>query len=99
MDINIHAVNFTPDRKLLSYVERKVAKLKRYYDHIVDVEVFMKTNNERIRNKTVEVKISMPGQHLFAKDDSRKFEIATNRAIDSIEQQLRKLKTKQRKGR
>lgn len=99
MNINIHAVNFNADRKLLTYVERKVAKLQRYYDHIVDVEVFMKTNNERIRNKTVELKISMPGQRLFARDDSRKFEIATNRAVDSMEQQVRKLKTKQRKGR
>jgi len=40
MDIKIHSVHFTADKKLIDFVEDKINKLQLFYDAIVSAEVF-----------------------------------------------------------
>ena len=40
MTVNIHAVNFDADSKLLEHVNKKVAKLSNHHDRIMKVDVF-----------------------------------------------------------
>ena len=35
MNVKIQSIKFDADRKLLDYVEKKAAKLERYFDNIV----------------------------------------------------------------
>ena len=39
MEIKIKSLKFDADQKLLDYVEKKVKKLERFYDGIVNVDV------------------------------------------------------------
>ena len=92
--MNAVHVNATP--QLLDFIQRKVDKLEAIYDRIVDGEVFLKLENcEAIDNKIVEIKLNIPGNQLFAKEQSESFEAATDQAVDALRRQLRKYKEKQ----
>ena len=66
---------------------------------MVDGEVFLRLNNEGIENKTVEIKLRVPGSQLFATEKARSFEEATGLAAEALRIQLKKFKTKLSNGR
>ena len=94
MKLQIHSIHFDADQKLLDYVQRKADKLDKFYDRIQGGEVFLRLNNSGVENKTVEIKISLPGSQIFAKEDSTTFEDATDEAIESLRRQVKKHKQK-----
>lgn len=94
MKVQVHAVHFSADQKLVSFIQRKLEKLETFYDRMVHGEVFLRLNNEGIENKTVEISLKVPGSRLFAKEQARSFEAATELAIDALKNQLKKFKTK-----
>lgn len=99
MKLQVHSIHFDADRKLINYIQKKLDKLETFYDRMVDGEVFLRLNNEGIENKTVEVKLRVPGSKLFAIEKARSFEAATGLAADALRMQIKKFKTKIRKGR
>ena len=42
MKVNVHAVNFAIDRKLVDFIQERMEKLEKYYDKIVSFDVFLK---------------------------------------------------------
>ena len=42
MKVFVQSVNFNADKELVEFAENKVASLEKYYDKIVDSEVFLK---------------------------------------------------------
>lgn len=99
MKVQVHAVHFSADQKLISFIQRKIDKLETFYDRMVNGEVFLRLNNEGVENKTVEIILNVPGNKLFAKEQAASFEAATDMATDALRQQLKKFKTKLRSGR
>ncbi|MFZ5972968.1 MAG: ribosome hibernation-promoting factor, HPF/YfiA family [Bacteroidota bacterium] len=96
MKLQVHSIHFDADRKLINFIQKKVDKLETFYDRLVDGEVFLRLNNEGIENKTVEIKLKVPGSSLFAKEQARSFEAATDMATEALRNQLKKFKTKLR---
>jgi putative sigma-54 modulation protein len=99
MKLQVHSIHFDADRKLINYIQKKLDKLETFYDRMVDGEVFLRLNNEGVENKTVEIKVRVPGNQLFAAEKARSFEAATGLAADALRMQLTKLKTKVKNGR
>lgn len=99
MKVQVHSIHFDADRKLISFIQKKLDKLDTFYDRLVDGEVFLRLNNEGIENKTVEIKLRVPGSLLFAVEKAKSFEAATGMAADALRMQLKKFKTKIRNGR
>ena len=99
MKIKVQSIHFDADKKLVNFVQKKMDKLETFYDRTVDGEVFLRLNNEGIENKTVEIKLNVPGSQLFAKEQARTFEAATDQATEALKNQLAKFKTKVTKGR
>ena len=99
MKLQVHSIHFNADSKLLTFIQKKLNKLETFYDRLVDGEVFLRLNNEGIENKTVEIKLRLPGNQLFAIEKARSFEEATDLAADALRMQLKKFKTKIKKGR
>jgi putative sigma-54 modulation protein len=81
------------------FIQKKLDKLETFYDRMVDGEVFLRLNNEGIDNKTVEIKLRVPGSQLFATEKAKSFEEATDLAADALRMQLKKFKTKVKGGR
>ena len=99
MKLQVHSIHFDADQKLVSFIQKKIAKLETFYDRMVDGEVFLRLNNEGIENKTVEIKLNVPGGKLFAAEKARSFEAAADLATSALRMQLKKFKTKLRNGR
>ncbi|MEQ8244660.1 ribosome-associated translation inhibitor RaiA [Fulvivirga sp.] len=92
MKLQIHSIHFDADQKLIAFIQKKADKLETFYDRIVDGEVFLRLNNSGIENKTVEIKLNVPGNQLFAKEQATSFEEATDLATEALRRQLRKAK-------
>ena len=99
MKLQVHAVHFSADQKLIGFIEQKVNKLETFYGRLVSGEVFLRLNNEGIENKTVEIKLKVPGSQLFAKEHAKSFEAAADLATEALRNQLKKFKTKIKNGR
>lgn len=96
MKLQMHTIHFDADQQLTDFIKSKVEKLETFYDRIVDGEVFLKHNNkDGIDNKTVEIKLFVPGTTLFSEEDAPSFEAAADAAIDAMRRQLKKFKQKQ----
>lgn len=96
MKLQVQSIHFVADRKLIEFIRKKVDKLETFHDRLVDGEVFLRLNNEGIENKTVEIKVNLPGTQLFALEKSRSFEAAADLAAASLCMQLKKFKAKLR---
>jgi putative sigma-54 modulation protein len=94
MKLQVHSIHFDADQKLINFIQKKVDKLETFYDRLVDGEVFLRLNNEGIENKTVEIKLNVPGTQLFAIEKARSFEAATDQAAEALKAQLTKFKAK-----
>jgi putative sigma-54 modulation protein len=99
MKLQVHSIHFDADRKLVDFIQRKLDKLETFYDRLLDGEVFLRLNNEGVENKTVEIKLNVPGSQLFAIEKAKSFEAAADLAALALKMQLKKFKTKIQNGR
>lgn len=97
MKIRIQSIHFDADKKLLDFVDEKVQKLNNFYENIVEGEVFLRLEkSDDTANKIVEIKLNIPGKILFAKEQCKSFEEATDNAVESLRRQIAKRKEKVR---
>ena len=97
MKVYTEANHFTADQKLLDVIEQKLGKLDNFFDRIIEARVNLKLENSgQVKDKIVEVRLSVPGDVLVAKDTERTFEAAIDKATDVLKRQLIKYKEKMR---
>jgi len=94
MRVQVQSVHFDADAKLIDFIERKLNKLETFYDRAIDAEVILRLNNEGRENKTVEIKLNIPGEQLFAEKSNGSFEAATDHCTEALRRQIRKHKDK-----
>jgi len=97
MKLKVQSIHFDADKKLLSFIQERVDKLLHFYEDIIDGEVFLKIEKaEPAENKVTEIKINIPGKVLFAKEQCKTFEEATDLAVEALRKQINKHKEKVR---
>lgn len=98
MTLNIQTVRFDADRKLTDHVRKKVDKLSTYHDRIIAVDVFLKLDNvvHQIKDKVAEIKVRIPRNEIFVKTSSKSFEASFDEALDSVINQIKRKKEKER---
>ena len=42
MKVTIQDVNFNADQSLIEFVQNRVHKMEHFFDHVIDVDVFLK---------------------------------------------------------
>ncbi len=95
MKVNVHAVGFSVDRKLVDFIQQRLDKLEKFYDKIVSSDVFLKVEKTSEKeNKVVELKIHVPGDDFVVKKQCKSFEEATELSAESLERLLVKRKEK-----
>jgi putative sigma-54 modulation protein len=95
MKLQMHSIRFDADQKLISFIQKKADKLDRFFDRIIDGEVFMRLDkDDNMENKIVEIKLNIPKNQLFAKERAKTFEAAADLAIDALRKQIIKHKDK-----
>jgi putative sigma-54 modulation protein len=95
MKVDIQSIHFTADYKLLDFVTKKLEKVQTFYDGIKSTDVYLKVEKDSEKeNKTVEVKINLNGNSIFAKEQASTFETATDLVLDKLVAQVKKHKEK-----
>lgn len=94
MKVQVQSVHFDADAKLIDFIQRKLDKLDTFYDRTIDAEVILRLNNEGVQNKTVEIKLNVPGEQLFAQKTNGSFEAATDHCAEALRRQIKKHKEK-----
>lgn len=97
MKVNTQSVNFTADRKLIDFIQKRMDKLDLFYDKIIQSDVYLKLENTSDKeNKVFEAKVMVPGDSLVVKKQCKTFEEGADIAIASLERQIKKRKEKLR---
>ncbi len=95
MKVNVHAVNFTVDKKLVDFIQERMDKLEKYYDKIVASDIFLKVEKTSEKeNKIVEVKLHVPGDDFLVQKQCKSFEEAVDQSAEALERLLLKRKEK-----
>src|SRR5258708_30335490 len=95
MKITVQSIRFNADKKLLDFIQKKADKLDTFYDHIISGKVYLRLENvEDEANKITEIKLMLPGNQIFAKEQCKTFEEATDLAIECLRKQIEKYKQK-----
>ncbi len=97
MTVNIQALHFEADTKLVTYVEKKLSKLAQFHERIIKVDVFLKLDNvaHHIKDKIAEIYVHVPRHDFFVKHSSKSFEESFDIALDSVITQIVRKKEKQ----
>jgi putative sigma-54 modulation protein len=95
MKVNVQAVNFNVDRKLVDFLNIRLEKLQQFYDKIVVIDVSLRTENTSDKeNKSVDIIVRIPGDDLVVKKTAKTFEEAADLGADALERLLVKRKEK-----
>ncbi|MCE2758804.1 MAG: HPF/RaiA family ribosome-associated protein [Bacteroidota bacterium] len=97
MTVNIHALHFDADSKLLDHVNKKISKLSSHHDKILTVDVYLKLDNvmHQIKDKIAEIRVTIPKRELFVKQSTKSFEESFDTAMDAVLVQIKRVKEKQ----
>ncbi|HEY0046169.1 MAG TPA: ribosome-associated translation inhibitor RaiA [Flavobacterium sp.] len=97
MKVNVHAVNFNVDRKLVGFIQERMDRLEKYYDKVVASDVFLKVEKTNDKaNKLFEIRMFVPGDDFMVQKQCKSFEEATDQAAECLERLLVKRKQKVR---
>lgn len=96
MNISVKSVHFHADTKLVSHVEKKLGRLGRIFDRIVNVEVHLKLQDSggKVQEKIAEVHMHVPGGWLVDRKTGKTFESAINATTETLKRQLTRYKEK-----
>lgn len=98
MNVQIQAVKFDADRRLIEFVEAKLAKLDRFVERATGADVILKLDKDNDKgNKVAVIRLEVPGDDLVAESRSKSFEESVDNAIDALKKQIEKHKERYNK--
>jgi putative sigma-54 modulation protein len=97
MKILVQNVGLTPRQELLDLIDEKLGKLDRFSDRILEARVTLRVEKaEAPSNKTMEVKLVIPGDDIFVKKTGESFEEVVLKISDTLQREVKDWKEKQR---
>ena len=96
MELRIQSVNFDASEQLKAFAQKKVNKLVKYTDEIIQSEMVMKViKPDAPNNKEVSVKLNIKNGESFASKTAETFEEAIDLCVEALEKQV--IRTKEKK--
>ena len=95
MELRIQSVNFDASEQLKAFAQKKVNKLAKYTDDIIQSEMIMKViKPDAPNNKEVSVKLNIKNAESFASKTAESFEEAIDLCVEALEKQVIRAKEK-----
>ena len=95
MKINIQSIAFTLRKEASDFIQNKVKKLTRFYREIIGIEVSLKVDKSGTKdNKVCRIRLIIPGNDMLSGARCETFEAATAQAVEALERQIERRKTK-----
>jgi len=89
LSVSGHHLEVTP--ALRSYVESKIARVKRHFDHVIDAHVILTA--DKLRQKA-EVTLHVRGKDLYCQSEENDLYAAIDLLADKLDRQVLKYKDK-----
>lgn len=94
MNIRITSRKFKAKDSLKDFIREEVKSLEKYYDEIINCNVILSFTHVKDSIKTAEIIVKLPGHTISVEVSSDDFEKSTSLAVEKIQKQLIKIKTK-----
>ena len=97
MNISVKSLHFRADQKLVTYIEKKMNRLGRYFERSeveAEVQLKLQDNGGRVQDKITEIKLHVPGGWVMDRKTSKTFESAITASVDTLKRQLVRHKEK-----
>lgn len=88
---NISGHHVEVSESLRKYIDDKMSRIERHFDHVVDVKIVLAV--EKLRHKA-EATIGVAGNNLHAESEHEDMYAAIDLMIDKLDRQIRKHKEK-----
>lgn len=97
MKIQIQSLHFDASSSLTEFIQKKVSKLEKYSDEILEADVILKViKPETSNNKDASLKLNVKSGEFFANKTADTFEEAIDLSVEALEKQLVRFKEKTR---
>ncbi|MCR5759211.1 MAG: HPF/RaiA family ribosome-associated protein [Bacteroidales bacterium] len=95
MEINLKTLKFDADQKLVDYVNKKVARLEKFFpaggEQLAEVTLSLGKSPD---NKQAKIQTHIPGADLVIERESQTFEQAITDCVDAMKEKLTRAKEK-----
>jgi len=91
MKTDIQTVNFDASNDLVQFIENELYDLESEFNQIIGAEVYLRPGISDHDNKTVKLKLNVPGPDLFAQYSTMSYEGGLMEAIENVRYQLTKV--------
>jgi putative sigma-54 modulation protein len=94
LTISGHHLELTP--AIREYVQSKLERIKRHFDHVIDITVILTVDKlpEKEKRQKAEINLRLRGKDLHAESISEDLYAAIDTLIDKLDRQVIKYKTK-----
>jgi putative sigma-54 modulation protein len=97
MKVNVQSIGLSPRQDLLDLIDEKIQKLDKISDRIVEAKVILRVDKADDRsNKTVEIRLAIPGNDIFVKKQGESFEEVVQKATDTLQREVKDWKDRSR---
>lgn len=91
MEIRIKSLKFDASDKLVAFVEKKVARIEKFFDSAQVAEVTLENAKE---GKLAKIQVHVPGNDLVIERAADTFENAITGCVDAMKEKLTRAKEK-----
>lgn len=91
MQINIDGHHVEVTQSLSDYIQSKLSRIERHFDHVVDVHVVLAVEKQR---QKAEATIHLAGNTLHAHSENEDMYAAIDLLVDKLDRQVKKHKEK-----
>jgi len=94
LTISGHHLELTP--AIREYVQSKLERIKRHFDHVIDIAVILTVDKlpEKEKRQKAEINLHVRGKDLHAESISEDLYAAIDSLVDKLDRQVIKYKTK-----
>lgn len=93
MEVNMQFVNMATSESMEDYTRKKLSKLAKKYEWLINAEVYFKKENDPKGNgKICEIELSLNGPRIYASSNEKNYELAVKNTLSDLEKQLKKRK-------
>jgi putative sigma-54 modulation protein len=91
MNLSVSGHHLEVTAALRSYVQTKIGRVTRHFDHVIDAHVILTAN--KVKQKA-EVTLHVPGQDLYCESEEADLYAAIDLLADKLDRQVLKYKDK-----
>ncbi|HJU71110.1 MAG TPA: ribosome-associated translation inhibitor RaiA [Paucimonas sp.] len=94
LTISGHHLELTP--AIRDYVQNKLERIKRHFDHVIDIAVILTVDNlpEKEKRQKAEITLRLRGKDIHVESIAQDLYAAIDSLIDKLDRQVMKYKTK-----